>query len=755
MWAGSESETSPQAAGDAIAKLSIPNPNISHDRHDRNDPSALTLPQRQQRRSLIQTPPPRTSSLTPAQRSETPSSQHRLRRTPRFSATPSPKPAEPKRREPESAPAKVTVTLGPIGQYVLAGDQDKGKGKARVRPRPPPRKLSQDLSSEDNDEEDSPGSQHRRSRFDLPEPDAVLRISKRTHRAVLYTLEELLRGPHQLSSDFVEETASMADLMGGGIPTSNGNGGSSSRMPAARAPTGSPSGIRGPRMIMQERAAREARQREERERAERQHAAEEARLLEEANRREAERRAPAGAGGPEFRQNLPGGVDSNVSRRATTTRPSGRTGPEAEPRVGEPSRTAAVGASAQPSQRQTAAPHQTQQPSSADATAGHSQSQHLSTSDSVTAAGRGRNSFPHAFERWETLSAHWEGLTSFWIRKLKQNAEEINLDPVSQQLARNVSDLSSAGANLFHAVVELQRLRASSERKFQRWFFETRTEIERNQEVTALLEAALEEERRSRADAIREALEQEKGNSKTQKLLSEMRKELQISKEEARRAWDELGRREQEERDRTTSLQQGHPTIVGGVQVVPMTQGVSRHSSRRDQQPYAQGESDYGQTSSSRPEYSEAPAVQPVVASSSGAGAGTGASQQPPTTVHHQGSYGSEGAYSEGEYPVDARGRFVGDSRGNKMPFRAPASDGESDVGIDEFETPGAQPTTQYPTSTGAQPRPDYSGAGYSSSEWDTVGGARHHHPTRLSDVLEEEEERSRTSASQSQVSRV
>lgn len=48
---------------------------------------------------------------------------------------------------------------------------------------------------------------------------------------------------------------------------------------------------------------------------------------------------------------------------------------------------------------------------------------------------------------------------------------------------------------------------------------------------------------------------------------------------------------------------------------------------------------------------------------------------------------------------------------------------------------------------------PDYSGAGYSAPGWEQIEQMpRHHHPTRLSDVIEEEDERSRTSASQSRV---
>jgi hypothetical protein len=58
--------------------------------------------------------------------------------------------------------------------------------------------------------------------------------------------------------------------------------------------------------------------------------------------------------------------------------------------------------------------------------------------------------------------------------------------------------------------------------------------------------------------------------TKAEELVKEMRRELQISKEEARRAWEELGRREQEERERTIALRSGEPTLIGGVQVVPM-----------------------------------------------------------------------------------------------------------------------------------------------------------------------------------------
>lgn len=375
-----------------------------------------------------------------------------------------------------------------------------------------------------------------------------------------------------------------------------------------------------------------------------------------------------------------------------------------------------------------------------------------------------RNTFPHAFERWEALSAHWEGLTSFWIRKLQQHADEIDRDPVSSQLSRQVSDLSAAGANLFHAVVELQRLRASSERKFQRWFFETRAELERNEETKAALERALAEERMSKASAIQEALENDRANSKTQKRITEMQKELLISKEEARRAWEELGRREQEERDRTASLQQGLPTIVGGVQVVPMTQGVPGRggSTREQRQPQQQPE-----VPSQEYQYSQPPQAPAAAAPSPGGGY----YQQPQSAGEEERPYsaggGSEGGYSEGEYVIDAHGNLIRDARGDKVPYRpGTPGDDDSDSGAEEYETPSAQqPGVSYPPSSSPwsgpgsypgqqqQQQPDYGGAGYAVPGWETM--PRHHHPTRLSDVLEEDETRSRTSAGQMQINRV
>lgn len=522
-------------------------------------------------------------------------------------------------------------------------------------------------------------------------------------------------------------------------------------------------------MIMRERAEREARQKAEREQMERLRAEEEARALEEQRRRAAERRGGGQAAGAAVggKTGGAGGVVEETQADPMTQRRQQRAQEAAQGGAAAPPSSRAPQSVPQtPPLRATRVPTgpAAQDPTGAVSAGGVQGSINAQPNEAGT---RGpRNSFPHAFERWEALSAHWEGMTSFWIRKLQENTEELDRNPVSAQLSRQVSDLSAAGANLFHAVVELQRLRASSERKFQRWFFETRAELERHQETNAMLQKALEEERANRAESIRDAVEHERANSKTQKQLAEMRKELMISKEEARRAWEELGRREQQERDRTISLQQGLPTIVGGVQVVPMTQGVpSRQTSARDQQrPQTRGEeAEYGSSQSTGiyPEYSQSAQAggDPSAAGAGSSGAQYHQQHAPAPAAHQGGSYGpsSEGGYSEGEYMIDGDGNYILDDRGNKIPYRSPEPHAHGRHGSDasmpeEFEQ--LPPSTSYPPSSSqwAQTSPqDYAGQGYAAPGWETV--PRHHHPTRLSDVIEEDDERSRTSASQ--VSRV
>lgn len=400
-------------------------------------------------------------------------------------------------------------------------------------------------------------------------------------------------------------------------------------------------------------------------------------------------------------------------------------------------------------------------------------------------------------------------------------------------MSRQITDLSAAGANLFHAVVELQRLRASSERKFQRWFFEHRQEQEKAQEREASFEATLQGERDARmaAEANMERMATEKKNA--ERAVSEMKRELQISKEEARRAWEELGRREQEERDRTFSLREGQPTLVGGVQVVPMAQGGQGRSSGGDsyagaqssggieqhysyeegqsptdtdpftEQRHGHREQDISNLSqgvhvpagaaSSQPASSSIAAVHPIApgptvqypmpsqhgqqAPVQPAASHPEAFYQQPESYLHEGrtsaaedtqsyvtSHADETSEGDEEYAIDSRGNYILDDAGHRVPFRSlqsPMSD-EYDVSEDrrrELEHlqrygSAANPPSQYATTSAEQgsphgqgyataprPVPDYSGDGY-GDEWI---GMRHHHPTRLSDVPEEDE-RSRAS---------
>lgn len=833
----------------------------SYDRYERYD-HPTTLYQRQQQHHL----PPRTPTpllVRDHDGRSTPSSHRSLRRTPKFeAATSSPRSSQrtPRRVHLEA----VSVGISPIAIFSTAGPPgtplDKGKAKevaplpeqsqtrqestAPERPvgQPPRRILSQDLS-EDPDDQDStaPAESPREKRVSFvsqktgPEPHPVLRISKHTHSAILWALEEALRYPNPFTPDLIEESASMADLLHGGPATTNGQAPGSSRPTAPPAPVGSPaSGIRGPKMIMQERREREQRRKDEatrreaeaREREELERDAQadqEQRIWEERERqlrleqqrqqeiskelqmRERERRAQqqqqaAGADippqsiDPAIQRRQQRAAEAHAARLLDAQRHVSQTqGIAAGQQLSHGSQHRRSSQTQQPGAQHAGGPSFSGPPPTSAVPAPTSGPGYQTAEPSATGANssRPRNSFPHAFERWEALSAHWEGLTSFWIRRLQQHTEEIERDPLSQQLARQNTDLSAAGANLFHAVVELQRLRASSERKFQRWFFETRTEIEKLQEQNAILNRTIEEERQQHADAIRDAVEHEGANSKIQRQLAEMRKELLISKEEARRAWEELGRREEAEREWTQSLQHGLPTSVGGVQVVPMNAGIpSRNTSTRDgahqqqqQQQPQQQQVEYGSSAQAGPSGSHRPASSGshsanMPPTTSSGGQAYYQPQMPAAAVHEQRSYGdgrSEGGYSEGEYAIDSHGNFIRDSMGNKIPFRggttSPAEEGApSDLGhhmAEDYDMmpPGSShsggippaltypPPPREPPQWQQEPQPpsaDYAGQGYGAPGWETV--PRHRHPTRLSVI--EEDERSRASKTTSQISR-
>lgn len=497
--------------------------------------------------------------------------------------------------------------------------------------------------SEDDDGSTTPRPTRQVSRTLAYWPRRSNHISRHTASAILFALEEAIRTPFPFTPDLTEENASMSELGGGGptlAPVSNGraqNGGSRAASGSGPTPQYASSGARTPTEIMKQRRIREEKRKAENEARQKER--------DEAERRQIQEEGYGGVGGGD-RANITRGAgassDVPTDRRAergsggstranqssvqavassreeiTPTiptagpmRPRGSTVSQDQPRP------------VQQQQTPRAVSHGTQQPRTGQNSTRRTSTAAVNSKEQGDASGptpsfrpqasqessagtQPRNpntsSFPHAFERWETLSSHWEGLTSYWIRRLQQNSDEMNREPLNQQLARQVTDLSAAGANLFHAVVELQRLRASSERKFQRWFFETRAEQERAQEMHAGMESTLRTERQAHAKAIEDVarVETEKNaayqkKNTAEQMVKEMRRELQISKEEARRAWEELGRREQEERDRTDSLRNGEPTLVGGVQVVPMMQGApsrqgssNRPSTREG--PYTQG----------------------------------------------------------------------------------------------------------------------------------------------------------------------
>ncbi|KAL5606837.1 uncharacterized protein BROUX77_004030 [Berkeleyomyces rouxiae] len=668
---------------------------------------------------------------------------------------------------------------------------------------------SQVLSDSDDDETltvpEFPSPEKHAGALDDPRDHSIAHLTgpiahrqKRHHSAVLFALEEALRAPYSFTPDTVEEEARISEPCGIQLPRSKEPDvvvpearpifrahrrvksqplvpPSASRTAFIRqtpkpaiaveamssrhqakvstnpAPSAPASGIKSPTQVMKARQDRERRRAEQKEQdsmmrdQEKRHRAaaeHELRLQEEAKRRSAERKAAAAAGGATYQSPISHTQSYMSASNAQPNTPRSRAGFNPTGETGSPD----------------AGPSTQALPTSFDTAKKHSPN------------SQSKSSFPHAFERWETLSAQWEGVTRHWIRRLEMNGTMLESDPLSKTLSRQVTDLSAAGANLFHAVVELQRLRASSERKFQRWFFETRGELERIQEEKAQLEAALRDEQNTRREKAVQAQNTETVNI-LQRQLAEMKKELTISKEEARRAWEELGRREQEERERTFSLQNGQPTIVGGVQVVPMSAGNSRRDHLAHGQSQAQPQVQHHQAPQQHQQQQQqhhqhqhqhstgsyTPPHQPPTSSGSGAASG-----YPAETDSH---------YHSG-YVLDAAGNELLDSRGRPIPYETTGSP-LSHADIDEYNLPSSRgghqgpsqtQTQQYqsmtstvvtsssaqpPSSSAAQPAAGQPASAvedpYSGAGWDIP--TTHQHPTRLSDVPEEEESRTTTAS--------
>ncbi|KAG0154008.1 hypothetical protein PDIDSM_1387 [Penicillium digitatum] len=774
-------------------KVSRQIPKVSDEAHNSDDPSTLTTfaPQRQpavQRPSALADSQFRLPSASDSQRP--------LRRIPRQTEV---RQSLHRRAVSSRAPDPLPNRPQPARLTPVSVQRTPARGIAHLQPA-----LSEAETDENGSTIDDPYQLLNSSYW----PQRTTGVSSRTASAILFALEEAIRGPLQLSTDWEEVNASMSDMVGVAGPAG---------------PVGSSRVQNGETHNVEiERLAAKRKTRPERGNS---------RKWNDNNWGKNDKLKLKLRPKPRLRLNpksnstllvLPPKISPTKNQSPTTTKgpegqsqtmpvasgpPSGyRPAVDAAPSTRLPeyqsvpltATTRQVPNQSRPTQATGQQPQQLQRGRSQSAAeiGGQPRPSGLSKSAQALPAGQPgapqalrqpkRVGFPHAFERWETLSSHWEGLTSYWMRKLEQNNDDLERDPISQQLARQITDLSAAGANLFHAVVELQRLRASSERKFQRWFFDTRAEQERSKEVQADLERQLKEERQGRTDAFSAAQQSEKEKIKAEELLKEVRRELHISKEEAQRAWEELGRREQEERDRTNSLRNGEPHLVGGVQVVPMVSGLpSRHNTHRPQTregPYPGGptattvgtDAYHGKSAGSAagPYYKDGTPVSPTGSNTfiepqkvdpptSNPPYPTSLYEHENTSVPYPGLATSEpdarsyvGSSEAGDeeyahFSHDQHGSSLSyppgaPSEGSEEPGHSPPGGLHMPGGAHSSAASSAPPSA--PTSTA-----DYSGAGWGpGTGWESMT-PRHRHPTRLSDVLEEDEP-SRTNPSRASV---
>jgi hypothetical protein len=411
------------------------------------------------------------------------------------------------------------------------------------------------------------------------------RVPSHTRSAIRYATNAL-RKPREFTLDLVELNASMSDrprTTAGTQATAQDASTSTAAQPTLRQMGSLPGGMRSPRDIVALRNEREA-AKEAARRAEVENHEEQVKQ-EEAIRELAEQRARVTAGKQPARQSersQSSGLEALQGARGSA-RDRDDTSPPQPGDIGVSAWTVPRAYSVHGSQHSQQQPYQKPIQTSAKQQMPSLIAPVASNTKQQPATGA---SFPHAFERWEQLSAHWEGLTSYWIHKLQQNTDKIQHDMTLKQLSDQVSDLSAAGANLFHAVVELQRLRASSERKFGRWFEQVRGDQELATGRIADLERLLQEEKDAQLNAPQVNIPYFNAR------IAEINYENSVIKAESKRAWDEMGMREKADRDMQMMLRSGRPIYIGGIQVVP-TQASYNQSGTMVRDPHQQQQQQY------------------------------------------------------------------------------------------------------------------------------------------------------------------
>ncbi|PTB72926.1 hypothetical protein M440DRAFT_1394720 [Trichoderma longibrachiatum ATCC 18648] len=176
--------------------------------------------QRQQQQQHALSQPPQ----EPPTRLSTPSTPHRsLRRTPKFDSAPTPTPTFTSKPQPERRVHIAAASAGFYPSIVSLADSDSsitGLGLSLFDEADG--EKHQQSQTQQRSREDPPGTANPpnpETSSDVAQPRLKTpRISKHTHDAILFALEEALRGPHPFTADEVEESASMSDLMTGGHP---------------------------------------------------------------------------------------------------------------------------------------------------------------------------------------------------------------------------------------------------------------------------------------------------------------------------------------------------------------------------------------------------------------------------------------------------------------------------------------------------------------------------------------------------------
>ncbi|KAK9476216.1 hypothetical protein V1514DRAFT_197650 [Lipomyces japonicus] len=169
---------------------------------------------------------------------------------------------------------------------------------------------------------------------------------------------------------------------------------------------------------------------------------------------------------------------------------------------------------------------------------------------------------------WDAICADVEGISGYWIQRLNAHETNITKKPRAAQLNTMVEGLTTTGMALLTAVVELQKRRAETNAKYAEWYEDYSQERARMAQLAQDMDEEMDHERGLRADLITQLEQATEAEANQRWMLEESRRELQAARLECRRAWAEVARLEEQQRQYSEWQLSGHSVTTEQAQAL-------------------------------------------------------------------------------------------------------------------------------------------------------------------------------------------